>query len=129
MRIENIFRNVLIIAIIILFLGASILPSISGIYSNNNSSKTSEPLPHYREGGTPYNSNQSLFPYSIQSTNLKDAPTSGLIESPPEYGPTQGVLFWYSSGSWSSVVTDLVSELTGDNQYDEAYSIKRTLQC
>ena len=121
---RNIFRNGLIITIVILFLGASIFPIISGINLNNNILKNdngivSQPLPHWREGGTPYNPNQSLLPFSIHNTNFKDAPMSGLIESPPEYDPTHGVIFWYSSSSWSTVVRDLVVELTEENQYDE----------
>jgi len=76
-------------------------------------------LSHIREGGTPYNPAQSLIPYSIKSNEGKDFPTMGLIESPAEYDPMQGVLFCFTSSYQSDVVTDLVSALTGDDNHDE----------
>jgi agmatine deiminase len=76
-------------------------------------------LTRVREGGTPYNSDQSLIPRSITSPAPKDAPTSGYIESPPEYAPMQGVLYCFTSSYQSAVVRDLVVELTQDDEYDE----------
>jgi len=76
-------------------------------------------LSRVREGGTPYNPDQSLFPRSITSQLPKDVPTSGYIESPPEYAPMQGVLYCFTSSYQSSVVRDLVVELTKDDEYDE----------
>ncbi len=77
------------------------------------------PLPRWREGGTPYDPAQSLAPYSLQSETPRLAPTSGLIESPPEYTPTRGVMFRYSTGAWPNVVRDCVAAITGDPAYDD----------
>jgi len=117
----NNFRKELVIGIILFFVGASILPNISGeVQRLDNFENANDvlpiPLPRWREGGTPYNPKQSLHPYSIK---LRDSPTSGLIESPPEYDPTRGVLFCYMSGNWHEVVVDLVVALTQDNDFDE----------
>jgi len=76
------------------------------------------PLPRWREGGTPYDPNQSLFPYAVD-TGLAGAPESGLIVSPPEYGPTRGVLFRYNTGAWPSVVRACVKALTADPAHDD----------
>jgi agmatine/peptidylarginine deiminase len=76
------------------------------------------PLTRVREGGTPYDPNQSLFPYAI-STAIADAPETGLIASPPEYGPTRGVLLRYSTAAWPSVVRALVKGLTANPTTDE----------
>ena len=78
-----------------------------------------EPLPRWREGGTPYDEKQLLHPFTLNLSTSRDSPLSGLIASPPEYSPTQGVLFWYASGAWNTVVRDLVVALTQDDQYDE----------
>lgn len=78
------------------------------------------PLPRWREGGTPPEEpGRSLEPHSVQLVGVgeKMAPTSGLIESPPEYTPCDGVIFRY--GSWASVVTECVAKLTGDPTKDE----------
>lgn len=75
-------------------------------------------LPRWREEGTPYNPLQSLYPYAISSPRPKDRPT-GLVASPPEYDPCRGVVFWYHTGHWTEVVTDLVVELTADPTYDD----------
>jgi len=80
-------------------------------------------LTRVREGGTPYDPRQSLHPYSVTlrtpgDGGVADAPTTGLLESPPEYGPTRGVIFQYGN-SWNSVVTACVSALTGSAAYDE----------
>jgi agmatine deiminase len=77
------------------------------------------PLPRWREGGTPYNPEQSLYPHAISAPRPKDAPTAGLMEAPPEYAPVRGVLFWYQTGHWTSVVRDLVVALTADPAHDE----------
>lgn len=76
-------------------------------------------LSHVREGGTPFNPDQSLQPRTVEAIQPKDVPTTGLIESPAEYDPMQGVLFCFTSSYQSDVVTDLVSALTGDENYDE----------
>ncbi len=78
-------------------------------------------LTRVREGGTPYNPNQSLSPYALRLTDhggIAGDISTGLIASPPEYSPTRGVLFQYGS-SWGSVVTDLVSKLTAGTTFDE----------
>ncbi len=80
------------------------------------------PLPRWREGGTPYDAAQPLHPYAVSTLAEAvpgSAPASGLIASPPEYGPTQGVIFWYGQGSWHQTVVDCVVELTADPADDE----------
>lgn len=83
-------------------------------------------LPRWREGGTPYNPEQSLHPFSLSSQkplrtirNEKKYPSSGSITSPPEYEPVRGVLipfFWHTT---PQVVRDCVVALTADPQHDE----------
>lgn len=79
---------------------------------------TEQPLPRYREGGTPYDPTQSLVPYAI-STAVDDAPGATFIESPPEYGPTRGVLFRYATSAWPNVVRACVKGLTANPETDE----------
>ncbi|KYK22430.1 hypothetical protein AYK24_02350 [Thermoplasmatales archaeon SG8-52-4] len=116
-----IIRKGIVFNIILFFIGASVIPNICGNVQKINNFEESldvmqTALPRWREGGTPYNPDQSLQPYSIK---LRDSPTSGLIESPTEYDPSRGVLFCYKSGNWNEVVVDLVVELTSDNDYDD----------
>jgi agmatine/peptidylarginine deiminase len=84
-------------------------------------------LTRVREGGTPYDPNQSLVPYAIDLSGARGmpagagaltAPDPSLVASPPEYSPTRGVLFQYGS-SWNSVVTACVSALTAGTVNDE----------
>ena len=80
-------------------------------------------LTRVREGGTPYNPKQSLTPYAVSlggaaEGSIADAPTTGLISTPPEYAPARGVLYQYGN-SWNSVVTALVSSLTAGTAFDE----------
>jgi len=78
------------------------------------------PLLRPRAGGTPQpDPDRPLTPYAVDLLSAKSAPPQVLIESPPEYGPTEGVLFRYSTSAWSGVVTDLVAALTGDPAHDE----------
>ncbi|NOT29678.1 MAG: hypothetical protein HOP15_04420 [Planctomycetes bacterium] len=81
------------------------------------------PLPRWREGGTPEDDRtRSRVPFAVTGRALpspRSAPTSGLLESPPEYDPVDGVLFRYGTSSWPSVVTDCVAALTGDSAHDE----------
>jgi len=79
---------------------------------------TSKQIPRWREGGTPYNDQQSLHPYKLFSTT-KDLPTSGIISSPAEYDSTRGVLYQYDTNGWPTVVRDLVASLTGDPSHNE----------
>jgi agmatine deiminase len=85
----------------------------------SNQEQVPPPLPRWREGGTPYDPDQPMQPYAIELPRPIDAPTSGLIASPPEYGPTHGVLFMFMSGNWHAVVVDCVAALTGDPDHDE----------
>lgn len=75
------------------------------------------PLPRWSETGTPYDPTQPMQPYPVHVSRMR--PTSGLIASPPEYSPTRGVLFKYSTTSWPSVVVDCVRALTADASHDE----------
>jgi len=123
-------RKILVVVTIIFFIGASVLPSITGkVQKPYNYEELDETLPkrltRVREGGTPHNPDQSLYPYSIK---LRDSPTSGLIESPPEYDPSRGVLFCYITGHWHEVVTDLVVELTQDSSSDDIAYVLVTSQ-
>ena len=79
-------------------------------------------LTRVREGGTPYDPNQSLVPRAIDLTAGGDeggvAATFSTISSPAEYEPVRGVLFQYGN-NWNSVVTALVSRLTAGTVHDE----------
>lgn len=75
------------------------------------------PLPRWNEAGTPYDPSQPLQPYALHVPRLR--PTSGLIASPPEYSPSRGVIFKYSTTSWPSVVVDCVKALTADADHDD----------
>jgi agmatine/peptidylarginine deiminase len=114
---NNVIHTSLIFGILIILVGTAIFPSISGVMKKGNDALS--PLPRYREGGTPYDPDQSLQPQTICYVGSKDEPTSGLIASPPEYSPTRGVLFCYKSTDWASVVRDLVVALTNQDKYDE----------
>ena len=109
-------KKTILLTILTVFILSSTVIQSDSIDEVNNQIKD---LSHIREGGTPYNPAQSLIPYSIKSNEGKDFPTSGLIESPAEYDPMQGVLFCFTSSYQSDVVTDLVSALTGDDNHDE----------
>ncbi len=73
-----------------------------------------EVLPRYREGGTPFDANQSLHPRAIYFNTDKDAPNPTNIVTPREYDPMDGVLYSYVPGQWNDVVRDLVVGLTAD---------------
>lgn len=81
-------------------------------------------LPHWREGGTPYDPTQSLYPFPIylheprESLTRTTSAPSGQITSPPEYEPVRGVLIPFDRGQ-SSVVRDCVVALTADSQHEE----------
>jgi agmatine deiminase len=111
----KVIRKKMVILSLLLFLVTSFnLPTICSVEEENNME-----LSHIREGGTPYNEEQSLFPRSIKTISSKDAPTSGLIESPTEYDPMHGVLYTFTSSYQSAIVTDLVVALTQNDAYDE----------
>jgi agmatine/peptidylarginine deiminase len=76
------------------------------------------PLPRWREGATP-RPDQNFYPYVVSSGTTLMPPTSGVIASPPEYAPCEGVIFRYSTGAWPTEVTDCVSQLTRYPIYDE----------
>ena len=111
----------IVIGISILFIGSSITPSITG-YDD-----TSPVLPRWREEGTPYNPQQAIYPYAIESINAKDYPSSGLIESPPEYSPCRGVLYYYTSSQWPTVVSDLVVALTEAQTHSDSLDLTMPL--
>ncbi|UCF50608.1 MAG: agmatine deiminase family protein [Thermoplasmatales archaeon] len=126
----NNIKKILVIGTILFFIGASVLPSITGVVQNQNNGEIindvlPQLLPRWREEGTPYNTNQLLHPYSIK---LRDSPTSGYIESPSEYDPTRGVLFCYITGHWHEVVIDLVVELTQNSDFDDIAYVLVTSQ-
>lgn len=104
---------------------AALADDENGIETSRRDETTFGPLPRWRETGMPpVDPNQSKHPFAIHLGGAADAPTSGLIESPPEYLPSKGVLFRYSSSAWPTVVKDCVVELTHDPAYDDiAYVI------
>lgn len=82
-------------------------------------------LPRWREGGTPYNPAQSLYPLALdlrkprgRMRKEKNYP-SGMVESPPEYEPVRGVLIPFFWNQAREVVRDCVVALTADPQHDE----------
>ncbi|MGB0716835.1 MAG: agmatine deiminase family protein [Phycisphaerae bacterium] len=99
------------------------LPLSRQAYYNVQSSwdeSTQGPLPRYREGGTPpVDPNQSLLPRVYRRGGIAGPPSAGFLASPPEYAPTAGVIFRYSTGAWPEVVTECVAKLTGDPAHDE----------
>lgn len=60
---------------------------------------------------------RSLDGYAISYRSTMNEPTTGMVKSPTEYDPMRGVLFAYSS--YTSVVTDMVKELTEDPSSDD----------
>jgi agmatine/peptidylarginine deiminase len=118
---KGVMRAAIVFGIGMLFVGASITSIIGATNQKINDLKIVDttvvpPLPRWREGGTPYNPEQSRSPYGIRP---RDAPTSGLIESHPEYSSIRGVLFCYKPSQWTEVVVDLVVALTADDAHDE----------
>ena len=80
-------------------------------------------LSRVREGGAPPDDpHQSLRPFAIDLAALQPGdfgqPTSGLLASPPEYSPSAGVLFRWTSGM-GNVVANTVAALTGDPAHDD----------
>ncbi len=79
------------------------------------------PVTRVREGGTPYDPNQSTKPYAIDLSAVpgdKQSPL-GVVYSPPEYAPMRGVVYKFISGHWHETVVDCVTTLTADPAYDE----------
>ncbi len=60
---------------------------------------------------------QSKTPYAITYAGARTTPTTGVVRSPAEYDPMRGVLFSYRS--YTSIVTDMVKELTEDPTKDD----------
>jgi agmatine deiminase len=87
----------------------------AGVSSETSSEESRIPrgLP-YGRGADPV---QSLTPYAIPHNATDRAPTTGVVQSPAEYDPMRGVLFSYRN--YSSIVTDMVKELTEDASKDE----------
>ena len=79
-----------------------------------------------REGGTPQPEHRIIEPYSIRLDTTLDIPTSGVVASPPEFAPMQGVLFSYITGQWTQVVTAMVAELTKPGYDEIAYVMVRS---
>lgn len=69
---------------------------------------------------------QSLFPKALNYAQPLKEPTTGNVRSPNEYDPMRGVLFSYTS--YTSVVTDLVKELTEDPKTDDIAYVVVTSQ-
>lgn len=121
MKRKKFIKKSIFFSTMIFFILTSIIPGITGnneiFNSLDNLYESYLPsLTRVREGGTPFNPEQSLFPYMIK---IRDQPTSGDIKSPTEYDPMDGVLFWYNTGHWHEVVSDLVVALTQDEEFDE----------
>lgn len=109
---KYIYKKGVAVTVLLCLIGAAFLPHC---YAGNKN-ETTLPQPHWNENGVSYNPGQSLYPFKIF---LRDTPLTGLIESPPEYGPTHGVLFCYKTGHWHEVVSDVVSALTQNQSCDE----------
>ncbi|MHC5210743.1 MAG: agmatine deiminase family protein [Planctomycetota bacterium] len=123
-------RGLLVVAGLLVLVPASFSqdqgrhPKLSPDGEFNWSEEVDGPLPRWPDTGrVPDDPDQPLVPYAIDLSGASaadlGAPTSGLIASPPEYAPTDGVIFRYSSGAWASVVVDCVAGLTGDPTHDE----------
>lgn len=111
-------RATLMVCAAVLLIFTAGLPAVSEVSEWDE--ETMGPLPRWREGGTPPpDPGQLLIPYAIQLPVPTEAPATGLITSPPEYAPMDGVVYRYSTAAWSAIVTDMVAELTGDPADDE----------
>src|SRR5262245_13910340 len=78
------------------------------------------PLPRWREGGTPQDDPaRALRPFAVRGRSARMPPGTGTMEAPPEYTPTEGVLFRYHGTTWPTVVRDSVAALPGDPLHDE----------
>ncbi len=82
-----------------------------------------DPLPRWPDTGrVPDDARQRLTPFAIDlhaAAPKLVQPTSGVVASPPEYSPSDGVIFRFATNSWASVVTECVAKLTGDPSHDE----------
>jgi agmatine deiminase len=85
-------------------------------------------LPRWREGGTPAPPpDQPLTPFALERLDTSDVPDTGLILSPTEYAPTDGILVCWVPGQWTPIVEELVVGLTRNPAYDEiAYVVVRS---
>ncbi len=85
-------------------------------------------LPRWREGGTPAPPpDQPLIPFALERRDTRDVPDTGLILSPTEYAPSDGILICWVPGQWTSIVEELVAGLTRNPAYDEiAYVVVRS---
>jgi agmatine deiminase len=124
MKFTIIARAMLFLAVIIVFVSSTALCEDDSIpiWGRKDVSFEKGQLPRWREGGRPYDPNQSLTPMMIVADQVspdKDMPTMGLVASPPEYDSCRGVLFEYNSAGWPTVVTDLVVALTSDPGHSE----------
>ncbi len=93
--------------------------TVAAIGAGVASQSTAEdaPLPCARPYAPGTNPFQSMTPYSITYDGSRDTPTTGVVSSPAEYDPMRGVIFSYTS--FSSIVTDMVKELTEDPTKDD----------
>jgi hypothetical protein len=74
------------------------------------------PLPRWREGGSPADDRaRPMVPFAVSGHEVASRmpPTSGVIQSPPEYSPCDGVLFRYNTSTWPQVVVDCVCRAHG----------------
>lgn len=85
--------------------------------------QTHGPLSRVREGGPPAdNPDQSLHPFAVSlpdGPGAASAPSNGLVASPPEYSPSAGVIFRFSTSAWPTVVRDCVVALTQNPAYND----------
>jgi agmatine/peptidylarginine deiminase len=77
------------------------------------------PPPRWREGGTPHDPNQSLEPVAVRLDGGIAGPGAAVIDSPPEYSPSRGILLRYGSDQWPTVVRDVVVALTQPAAYND----------
>lgn len=85
-------------------------------------------LPRWREGGTPAPPpDQPLTPFALEWLDTQDVPDTGLILSPPEHSPSEGILICWIPGQWTAIVEELVAQMTGNAAYNEiAYVLVRS---
>lgn len=96
---------------------------LAGVFQTNFLSDDQHRLPAELRGRHDAEiAKQSLDPFSLGGTVGMREPTTGYVQSQPEYDPMRGVLFSYAQ--FSTVVTDMVKELTEDpNTDDIAYVV------
>lgn len=120
MRYKSIFSIVLIVSFFVSVTGLAQegqmnVPADLGAWNE----EIDGPLPHWGDFQRPeHDPDRPLHPYAVHLAG-DNPPTSGVIDAVPEYAPSEGIIFRYSTGAWPQVVTACVAAITGDPAKDD----------